>query len=118
MDIYAILNTWIETVTNELFCVDNHTYFRQVKAVYDRFQAKEIGEDVAKSEIGRIFQSANCSWAPEAKSWFREQFGWICCLSTTLDGLRPMQDYLRGFKDLDQCVHNDFAVFIFVEDLC
>lgn len=118
MDVFAVLNLWVQTITDELFYVENHTYFNQLKSVYDRFQSDEIGESVVKSEIERIFQSSSCSWKPDAKSWFREQFGWICCLSTSLDVMRPMQDYLQGFKDLDQLVHDDCAVFIFIDEYC
>lgn len=104
------IDSSLDTLTGELFCIDNHPLFRTFKQIADRHEQGITDDNGARNEIVNIFVR---DW--DAEGWFREQFGWVCCLVTVLDCLRPFKDELTNFKDLDDYAHADLKVLDFIE---
>ena len=105
------IDSSLDTLSGELFCIDNHPTFLAFKLIVDRYEQGITGDDGARNDISNIFDRDL-----DSEGWFREQLGWVSCLSTVLDCLRPVKNELSNFKDLDDVVHVDLKVLSFIED--
>lgn len=108
-----LINSSLDTLSGELFCIDNHPLFRMFKLIVDRYEQGITDDDSTRNDIVNIFDRDL-----DSEGWFREQLGWVCCLATVLDCLRPIKNELSNFKDLDDKVHADLKVLSFIEDHC